>query len=135
MKLIMGHIGSGKTMKALKLGLKLSEEGKKVLFFDGESSTKQYLKSLLQDKPLPVGFSIFEKIRETSDVYEKIKYGGYDAYIIDTPNLYFDLEKLNKMESVNSIYFVLGLETNIKPELNKDMTIISSYEELKALFS
>ncbi|MDF2571906.1 MAG: hypothetical protein K0R55_3510 [Sporomusa sp.] len=80
-------------------------------------------------------FSIFEKIHKVEDVYSKIEYGGYDVYIIDTPKLYFDLEKLNKLTSVNSIYFVLGLENNIQPDLNKSMVIITSYEEMKSIFS
>ncbi|WP_145093894.1 ATP-binding protein [Sporomusa sp. KB1] len=135
MKLIIGHTGSGKTAKAIKVGLKLAEAGKRVLFFDGESSAEHYLKSRLDNQKLPVGFNIFDKFSKVQDIYSKIEYGGYDVYVIDTPNLYFDLEKLHKMTTSSSLYFVLGLESNIFPELNKDMVIITSYDELKSMFS
>ncbi len=134
MKLIMGNTGSGKTAKALEIGIKLAESGKKVLFFDGETSAEHYLKQILQNKKQPVGFSIFERINKVEDVYAKIEFGGYDVYIVDTPKLYFDLEKLNRLQSVKAIYFVLGLEDNVQPELNKNMVLITSYREMKSLF-
>jgi len=135
MKLIIGHTGSGKTAKAIEVGFKLAEAGKRVLFFDGESSAEHYLNSRLDSKKPPVGFTIFNKFNKVQDIYSKIEYGGYEVYIIDTPNLYFDLEKLYKIKTSSSLYFVLGLESNIFPELNKDMVITTSYDELKSMFS
>ncbi|WP_371377961.1 ATP-binding protein [Sporomusa aerivorans] len=135
MKLIMGNTGSGKTLKALEIGVKLAESGKKVLFFDGEISSEHYLKQILQHKKLPVGFSVFERIQKVEDVYSKIEYGGHDVYIIDTPKLYFDLEKLNQLQKGNAIYFVLGLEDNVHPDINKNMVLITTYKEMKSLFS
>ncbi len=135
MKLIIGNIGSGKTKKALELGIKLAASGKKVLFFDGEASADHYIKNILQNKNLPVGFSVFDRIQKAEDVYAKIEFGGYDAYIIDTPKLFFGLEKLNSLKPANSIYLVLGLENNVQPDLNNNMVIITSYEEMKSLFS
>lgn len=135
MKLIIGHTGSGKTARAIEVGLKLAETGKRVLFFDGESSAEHYLKSKLDNKKPPVGFNIFDKFDKVQDIYSKIEYGGYDVYVIDTPNLYFDLDKLYNIKTSSSLYFVLGLESNIFPELNKDMVIITSYDELKPMFS
>ncbi|MBP2637226.1 MAG: hypothetical protein H6Q72_3133 [Firmicutes bacterium] len=135
MKLIIGHTGSGKTSKAIEVGLKLAEAGKRVLFFDGESSAEHYINSKLDTKKLPVGFNIFNTFSKVQDIYSKIEYGGYDAYIIDTPNLYFDLEKLYNIKTPSAIYFVLGLESNPFPELNKDMVIITAYDELKSMFA
>ena len=134
MNLIIGHTGAGKTAKALKIGVTLAESGKKVLFFDGEASAEHYLKQILENKKLPVGFSIFERINKVEDVYAKIEFGGYDAYIIDTPKLYFDLEKLNQLQPGKVIYFVLGLEDNVQPELNKNMVLVASYREMQSLF-
>lgn len=134
MKLIIGHTGSGKTAKAIEVGLKLAEAGKRVLFFDGESSAEHYLKSRLDSQKPPVGFTAFDKFNKVQDIYAKIEYGGYDVYIIDTPNLYFDLEKLYTVKSSSSLYFVLGLESNSFPELNKNMAIITSYDEMKSMF-
>jgi cellulose biosynthesis protein BcsQ len=135
MKLIIGHTGSGKTAKAIEVGLKLAKTGKRVLFFDGESSAEHYLKATLDDQTPPVGFNIYNKFNTVQDVYSKFEYGGYDVYIIDTPNLFFDLEKLYKIASASSLYFVLGLESNIFPELNKDMTIIAAYDEMRSMFN